>query len=527
MPRWRSACRLLFAILGLTMSPLNAVATNLETLLMPGPVIAGHAKYEQECSRCHDRADRSRQAALCRTCHEPVAADIAQHKGFHGRLRGAETAQCSACHTEHKGRQADVVKLETASFPHAQTDFPLQGAHATVACAACHLAGRKHREAASACIDCHKKEEPHEGKLGRDCAGCHEAGGWTRVRFDHAKTRFALTGKHEQATCAACHMGNRYKDTPTQCAACHAPDDVHAGARGAACAECHQTTGWTGTKYDHLKATRIRARWRTLLARLQDVSQDVELQGPVAQGLRGLPPQRRSARHPLRCRLREVPCRKRVDTVEFRSHARWQVRTARCAPEAGLPCLPHGGRRQPEARHGVCRMPPGRRRACGQAGHRLRAVPRRGDVARSSAVRSRLFDVPARGPARRRSVLRVPSLHVVQGSAAGVCRLPRGGRSPQGIARPGLRSLPFGERLEPVAIRSRQGHEVRPDRRARQGDLRGLSQAARALVEAVAGLRGLPCRRRRAPRSVRPSMPALPRDHDFQGRAAAVRERQP
>ena len=255
MPRWRNPCRLLFAILGLTMSPLNAVATNLETLLMPGPVIAGHAKYEQECSRCHDRADRSRQAALCRTCHEPVAVDIAQHKGFHGRLRGAETAQCSACHTEHKGRQADVVKLETASFPHAQTDFPLQGAHATVACAACHLAGRKHREAASACIDCHKKEEPHEGKLGRDCAGCHEAGSWTRVRFDHAKTRFALTGKHEQAACAACHMGNRYKDTPTQCAACHAPDDVHAGARGAACAECHQTTGWSGTKYDHLKAT--------------------------------------------------------------------------------------------------------------------------------------------------------------------------------------------------------------------------------------------------------------------------------
>ena len=138
MPRWHSACRLLFAILGLTMSPLSARAANLETLLMPGPVIAGHAKYEQECSRCHDRADRSRQAVLCRTCHEPVAADIAQHKGFHGPLRGAEAAQCGACHTEHKGRPADIVKLQPASFPHAQTDFPLQGAHATVACTACH-----------------------------------------------------------------------------------------------------------------------------------------------------------------------------------------------------------------------------------------------------------------------------------------------------------------------------------------------------------------------------------------------------
>ena len=210
MPRWRSACRLLLAIMGLTMSPLNARAASLETLLMPGPVIAGHAKYEQECSRCHDRADRSRQAALCRTCHEPIAADIAQRKGFHGRLprRKPPSAAPATPSTRVDRPTSSSSKL---FFPHAQTDFPLQGAHATVACATCHLADRKHREAASACVDCHQKEDPHEGKLGRDCAGCHEAGGWARVRFDHAKTRFELTGKHVQATCAACHMGNRYK----------------------------------------------------------------------------------------------------------------------------------------------------------------------------------------------------------------------------------------------------------------------------------------------------------------------------
>ncbi|MEY2920754.1 MAG: hypothetical protein RL261_2059, partial [Pseudomonadota bacterium] len=82
MSRWR----LLLAVLSLSMLAPLARAASLETLLMPGPVIAGHAKYEQECTRCHDRADRSRQATLCRTCHEPIAADIAQHSGFHGRL---------------------------------------------------------------------------------------------------------------------------------------------------------------------------------------------------------------------------------------------------------------------------------------------------------------------------------------------------------------------------------------------------------------------------------------------------------
>jgi hypothetical protein len=255
MPQARIAWRLLLSLLWLSGSASSAHGASIETLLMPGPVIASHARYEQECSRCHDRADRGRQAALCRDCHEPVAKDIAQHKGFHGRLAGADSAQCSACHSEHKGRKADIVKLESASFPHAQTDFRLQGAHATVACAACHAAGRKYREASSACVDCHRKDEPHEGKLGRECANCHEDTGWERVRFDHAKTKFALTGKHIDTGCTACHFGNRYAGTPVPCASCHAPDDVHAGARGTACGDCHQTSGWAGTKYDHLRAT--------------------------------------------------------------------------------------------------------------------------------------------------------------------------------------------------------------------------------------------------------------------------------
>ena len=193
--------------------------------------------------------------ALCRSCHEPIAQDIARHGGFHGRVSGIETGQCRACHTEHKGRGADIVKLESTAFPHSRTDFQLQGAHATVACGDCHATGRKFRDAPSACFDCHKADEPHAGKLGRDCGSCHEVSGWDRTRFDHSKTSYALTGKHVEAACDACHLGNRYDGTPTQCASCHTPDDVHAGTRGTACADCHQTSSWTGTKYDHLRAT--------------------------------------------------------------------------------------------------------------------------------------------------------------------------------------------------------------------------------------------------------------------------------
>ena len=33
--------------------PLQAYADSYEKLLMPGPVIKGHAKYESECTKCH------------------------------------------------------------------------------------------------------------------------------------------------------------------------------------------------------------------------------------------------------------------------------------------------------------------------------------------------------------------------------------------------------------------------------------------------------------------------------------------
>ena len=69
------------------------------------------------------------------------------------------------------------------------------------------------------------------------------------------KTRFALRDRHAEATCAACHFGNRYQGTPTQCASCHAPDDVHRGGRGSDCASCHVTAGWKTSKFDHARET--------------------------------------------------------------------------------------------------------------------------------------------------------------------------------------------------------------------------------------------------------------------------------
>lgn len=238
-------------------TPGVAFAAGLETLIMPGKVTAAHEKLEQDCSQCHDRADRNRQAALCMACHKEVATDVRSRAGLHGRLPGIETAQCKACHSEHLGRDADIVKFSRPALDHSRTDYPLKGAHAPADCSACHKAGKKYREAPSGCADCHRTDDPHDGKLGMNCGDCHEPASWARLRFDHDRTRFALRDAHRDVACAACHPGNRYKDTPAACVSCHAPDDVHRGARGQDCSSCHSTVAWKTSKFDHAREARF------------------------------------------------------------------------------------------------------------------------------------------------------------------------------------------------------------------------------------------------------------------------------
>jgi hypothetical protein len=256
MPHARIVITLVAGLIA-SLASVTAGAAGLETLIMPGKVTAAHAKLEEDCSQCHDRADRGRQTALCLNCHKDVAADVRSHAGFHGRLPGIDAAQCKACHSDHLGRDADIVKLKSVAFDHSKTDFPLAGAHAAAPCETCHQSGRKYRDAPSACVDCHRTDDPHAARLGTDCAGCHEPTGWSQVRFDHNRTRFPLRDAHRDVTCGACHAGNHYKDTPTQCDSCHAPDDVHQGARGPDCASCHTTAGWKTSRFDHAREARF------------------------------------------------------------------------------------------------------------------------------------------------------------------------------------------------------------------------------------------------------------------------------
>jgi hypothetical protein len=246
---------LLVTCLALGLAPAAQTA-NVETLLMPAPLAQPHAKLENDCTNCHNRTDRGQQSQLCLNCHKDIAGDVSARTGMHGRMDNAGTAgQCVACHSEHHGRNADIVGLSVAQFDHNRTDFVLAGAHSVLSCISCHRSGESFRKATGNCAACHQRNDYHDGQLGKACGDCHSQASWAGARFEHDNTDFALTGKHQALACGACHLGGRYRDAPRSCIGCHATDDAHRGQRGEACVDCHSTAGWHAARFDHQKET--------------------------------------------------------------------------------------------------------------------------------------------------------------------------------------------------------------------------------------------------------------------------------
>jgi len=245
----------------------DVLAASLESLVMPGPVAAAHADLEETCSNCHDVFNSDSQRQLCLDCHEPVADDLASGEGFHGRHPDAGEGECSQCHGEHLGRDADITGLVADLFDHDHTDFPLTRAHTVPVCSSCHdretadAAGASDQERSSgyrlgevSCSSCHQEEDAHDGGLGDDCGACHEPQSWSQGQFDHDQTDFSLTGHHAALRCAGCHADNVYEDTASECIACHRRDDVHSGSRGEMCGDCHTSQNWEA-QFDHGEIT--------------------------------------------------------------------------------------------------------------------------------------------------------------------------------------------------------------------------------------------------------------------------------
>ncbi len=211
----------------------------------------GKAHAATPCASCHVKLDFSAAAARCASCH----AD--PHLGELG-------LDCARCHGERSF--VDRARMRRA---HDFTLFPLNGGHATIDCADCHpptAQGRSQYVGVSPdCARCHRAEydattNPSHGPSGfpLDCADCHTPRSWRGARFDHAGTRFPLTGAHVPLPCASCHADGVYRGKDPSCVSCHraeydATADPSHVALGfpVACEGCHSTTNWDGARFDH------------------------------------------------------------------------------------------------------------------------------------------------------------------------------------------------------------------------------------------------------------------------------------
>ncbi len=242
----------------------NAQAAEIEQLFMPGELISGHDEFKSECTNCHVRLRDTTQKKLCLDCHDhkTVAEDIEKRQGFHGKDKNARELDCKACHSDHKGADAQVISLDKDKFDHEFTDFMLEGKHQLVECDGCHLKDKKYREAKQTCYECHSEDDIHKEELGKKCQDCHVTSGWARSEFDHDKTDFKLKFTHQRVACNACHIDEKYKDTPKNCVDCHAIRDVHSNRFGNNCKSCHQERGWDKSLFEHGRDTQYKLEER-------------------------------------------------------------------------------------------------------------------------------------------------------------------------------------------------------------------------------------------------------------------------
>ena len=253
--------RLLMMMAVLLAIPATSIqAFEFEILFLPGDVVEGHKKLEQECRNCHVRLRDTFQRQLCLDCHEQIEEDIKKKKGLHGRNKKAASVECNVCHTDHKGRGEDIVKLDEDRFDHRLTDFILKGKHRQTVCKECHLSKEKYREASSNCINCHKEDDIHKNELGNKCGQCHTSIAWSDNQFDHDETDFLLRDSHQEVTCDSCHVENKFENTPKTCVACHAIKDVHQNRFGKRCQDCHRQTKWEKASFDHDLNTRFKLK---------------------------------------------------------------------------------------------------------------------------------------------------------------------------------------------------------------------------------------------------------------------------
>ncbi|MBI3815874.1 MAG: cytochrome C, partial [Nitrospinae bacterium] len=304
----------IFIFITFALFAANAWAQDdIGSLISPGALSEPHAKYEGigNCTKCHSLG-KGVPDSKCLECHDKLAERIKNKEGLHA----AYSEACIKCHTDHKGKSFKIISLDKEKFNHDSTGYPLKDKHSGVNCNKCHkkegvyaglqkecifchedkhkgqlgkdcsrchtfkgwkdiekfnhtrdskysLTGRHTEvkcekchvrniykiEKFEECIACHR--DPHKGKPA--CAECHTTENWKKVKVDHAKTNYPLTGKHIEVSCEKCHKNNQLKGIPyLTCTSSFCHTDAHKNQfPGKPCESCHTTKGWKPPLFNH------------------------------------------------------------------------------------------------------------------------------------------------------------------------------------------------------------------------------------------------------------------------------------
>jgi len=219
----------------------------------PGTLSEAHAFLDHNCSACHTPL-KGAEATNCIVCHANDD-DILQRQptAFH-----ADVGNCQACHSEHRGRHAEMTKMDHSALATIGRK-QLQESASTDSEAAALLAWIKKSGPGGArpphsdfvhpdlttnermlnCATCHQSDDRHFALFGNDCSSCHESTRWTLPEFRHPSA--------SSKDCAQCHQAPpshymmHFKMISAKVAG-----KPH--AKVSECYTCHQTTSWPDIK---------------------------------------------------------------------------------------------------------------------------------------------------------------------------------------------------------------------------------------------------------------------------------------
>ncbi len=197
------------------------------------------------CDQCHVNNKYIGLSTACVSCHQSDydGTTDPNHAASHF------PTNCEQCHT--------TTTWSGATFNHSTTNFPLTGAHASVACDQCH-GGGVYAGLSTACVSCHQSDydgtnDPAHAAAGfpTNCEQCHSTSTWQGATFNHDTFFPIYSGKHKGRwnSCDDCHT-NAANYQVFSCLGCHPHDDKagtdskHRGKNGYsyesnACYSCH------------------------------------------------------------------------------------------------------------------------------------------------------------------------------------------------------------------------------------------------------------------------------------------------